>query len=175
MNLIIFYSLNILHRFSDSYNIHNLWGISCGKGFSRRMHYFRLQHVFHTHSTVIANMAVNIAFLEHAIHNYHKMYPRIIMTNLLVLFEFALDANSCDTEHSMVICSYLKIHVLCFIMIWNMHGTEESREWVVEGGSEKVKIGILKNKRNSKKKFFCYIFMGRACYTYFKVKLNKRL
>jgi len=59
-------------------------------------------------------------------------------------------------------------------MILNIHGTEKSREWVVEGESEKVKIGILKNKWNTENKFF-YVFRGGACYTYFKVKLNNRL
>jgi len=39
-------------------------------------------------------------------------------------------------------------------MILNIRGTEKSREWVAEGGSEKVKTGILKNKLNSKKRFF---------------------
>jgi hypothetical protein len=38
-----------------------------------------------------------------------------------------------------------------------------------------VKIGILKNKKNSNIKFFWYVFRGGACYTYFKVKLNSRL
>lgn len=89
--------------------------------------------------------------------------------------EYALDAKSCDTEHSIVICSYLKMYVLCFTIIWNIHRWEKSREWVIEGASEKVKIGILKHKRNSKKKYYCYVCRGGACYTYFKVKLYNRL
>jgi hypothetical protein len=43
-----------------------------------------------------------------------------------------------------------------------MHGTEKSREGVVEGTSEKVKIGVWKNKRNSKKESFCYVCRGGA-------------
>jgi hypothetical protein len=45
---------------------------------------------------------------------------------------------------------------VCFVFYHDLKCTwaEKGKEQIVEGGSEKVKIGILKNKKNSNIKFF---------------------